>query len=46
MSTNFYVIIFFPIYGQFVPIRKPDSGRMGYKIYIFNTNNFLSYNNC
>ena len=42
LSTNFDVIIFFPIYGQFAPIWKPDSGRMGYKTYVFNNNNLLS----
>ena len=30
-SVIFDVIIFFPIYGQFVAIRKPDFGRMVYK---------------
>ena len=44
ISANFDVIIFFPIYGQFAAIRKPDSGRMVYKTYIFN-NNLLPYKN-
>ena len=30
MSGNCDVIVFFPIYGQFAAIRKPDSGRMFY----------------
>ena len=29
---------FFPIYGQFAVIRKPVSGRMIYKTYIFINN--------
>ena len=44
ISANFDVIVFFPIYGQFAAIRKPDSGRMVYKTYIFN-NNLLPYKN-
>ena len=28
MSTNYDVIVIFPIYGQIGAIRKPDSGRM------------------
>ena len=35
--------IIFPIYGQFAAIRKPDSGRMVYKTYIFINNNVISY---
>ena len=35
MSANCDVIVFFPIYGQFAAIRKPDSRRMVYEIYIF-----------
>ena len=35
MSTNFDVIVFFPIYGQFAAIRKPYSGLMVYKTYIY-----------
>ena len=31
MSENCDVIVFFPIYGQFAAIRKPDSKRMVYK---------------
>ena len=33
--ANCNVIVFFPIYGQFVAIRQPDSGRMVYKACIF-----------
>ena len=32
-----------PIYGRFAAIRKPDFGRMVYKIYNFINNNLLSY---
>ena len=45
MSANCDVIVFFPIYGQFEAIRKPYSGRMIYKTYIFINNNPLSYKN-
>ena len=31
MSRNCDVIVVFPIYGQFLAIQKPDSGRMVYK---------------
>ena len=31
ISENFDVIVFFPIYGQFTAVWKPDSGRMVYK---------------
>ena len=43
MSANSDVIffLFFPIYSQFAAIRKPDSGHMVYKTYIFISNNFL-----
>ena len=34
MSGNSYVIVFFPICGQFAFIRKPYSRRMAYKTYI------------
>ena len=43
MSGNCDVLIFFPIYGQLAAIRKPDSGRMVYKTYIFINNNLLPY---
>ena len=45
MSANCDVIVIFPIYGQFALIRKPDSGGIVYKTYIFNNNNLLSYKN-
>ena len=41
MSANCDVIIFFPIYGQFVAIRKPDFRRMVYKTYILIKNNLF-----
>ena len=41
MSANGNVIVFFWIYGKFAAIRKPNSGRMVYKISI--NNNILSY---
>ena len=41
MLANWDII--FPIYGQFAAIRKPDSGRMVYKTYIFINNNVISY---
>ena len=44
MSESFDVIIVFPIYGQFGAIRKPDSGRIVCKTYIFINSNLLSYN--
>ena len=44
-STNCDVIVIFPIYGQFGAIRKPDSGCMICKTYIFINSNFLSYIN-
>ena len=34
MSANCHVIVFFPTYGQFSAIPKPDSGRMTYKTYV------------
>ena len=43
MSSNCDVIVFFPIYGKFAAIPKPDSGRMVYKTYIFINSNLLSY---
>ena len=45
MSTNCEVIVFFPIYGQFAAIRKPDFWLMVYKAYIFINNNLSSYEN-
>ena len=41
MSTNCDFIVIFPIYGQFVAIRKADSGRIVCKAYIFITSNLL-----
>ena len=45
MSANYDVIIIFPIYGQFEAIRKPNTGRIVCKIYIFIKSNLLSYEN-
>ena len=45
MSANFDFIVIFLIYGRFGAIRKPDSGRIVCKIYIFIDSNFLSYKN-
>ena len=45
MSANCGVIVIFPIYGQFGAIRKPDSGRIVCKTYIFINSNLLSYKN-
>ena len=42
-SSNCDIIVFFPIYGEFAAIRKPDFGRMVYKTYIFINSNLLSY---
>ena len=44
MSANCDIIIFFLIYGQFAAIRKPDTGRMVYKTYIFINSNFYLTN--
>ena len=43
MLTNCDVILFFPIYGQFGAIWKPDSERMVYKTYISMNSNLLFY---
>ena len=43
MSANCDVIVFFPIYGEFAAIRKPDSGRMVCKTYIFINNNLFYF---
>ena len=43
MSENCDVIVIFPIYGQFGAIRKPDSGCIVCKTYIFINSNLLSY---
>ena len=44
MLANCDVIIF-PIYDQFGAIRKPDSGHIICKTYIFINSNLLSYKN-
>ena len=43
MSVNCDVIVIFPIYGQFGAIRKPDSGRIVCKTYIFINSFFFTY---
>ena len=45
MPGNCDVTVFFPVYGQFAAIQKPDSGCMVYKIYIFINTNLLSCKN-
>ena len=45
MSANCDVSVNFPIYGQFGAIRKPDTGRIVCKTYIFIKSNFLFYKN-
>ena len=35
ISKNCDVIVIFPIYGRFRAIRKPDSGRIACKTYVF-----------
>ena len=45
MSENSDVIDIVPIYGQFGAIRKPDSGRIVCKTYIFINSNLLPYKN-
>ena len=42
MSANCNVIVIFRIYDQFGAIRKPDSGRIVCKTYIFVNSNLLS----
>ena len=39
------IVTIFPIYGQFGAIRKPDTGCIVCKIYIFINSNLLSYKN-
>ena len=46
MLTNCDVIVIFSIYDQFGAIRKPDSGHIVCKTYIFINSNFLSYKKC
>ena len=43
MLANCEVIVLFSIYGQFSAIRKPDSGHMVYKTYIFINTNLSCY---
>ena len=45
MPENYDVIAIFPIYGKFGAIRKPDSGCIDCKTYIFISSNFSSYKN-
>ena len=45
MSQNCDVIVIFPIYSQFGAIRKPNSGCIVSKTYIFINSNLLSYKN-
>ena len=45
MSTNFDVIVIFPIYGEFGLIQKPDSGRMVYDSSTFTNDNLLANKN-
>ena len=45
ISKSCDVIAIFPTFGQFGAIRKPDSGRIVCKTYIFINSNFLSYKN-
>ena len=45
MSENCDVIVFFPIYGSFGAIWKPDSGYMVCKTYVFINSNLLSHKN-
>ena len=45
MSANCDIIVIIPIYGQFGVIRKPDSGSIVCKTYIFININLLSCKN-
>ena len=45
MSANSDVIVDFLIYSQFGAIRKPDSGRIVCKTYLFISSNLLSCKN-
>ena len=45
ISENCGVIAIFPIYGQFGAIRKPGSGCIVCKTYIFIKSDLLSYKN-
>ena len=46
ISENCDVIVMYPISGQFREIRKPDSGSIVCKTYIFINSNLLFYKNC
>ena len=43
MSENCEIIVIFPVYVQFGAIKKPDSGHIVCKTYIFSNSNLLSY---
>ena len=43
MSENSDVIAIFPIYNESGAIRKPDSGYIVFKTYVFINSNYLSY---
>ena len=43
LSANCDAIAIFPVYGQLGAIRKPDSGRIVCKTYIFINSSLLSY---
>ena len=45
MSENCDVFAIFSLYGQFGAIRKPDSGGIVCKTYIFINSNLLCYKN-
>ena len=45
MSENCDVTVIFSIYGQFGAIRKPDSGRIVYKTFVFFNRIIISYKN-
>ena len=45
IPANCDAIVIFPIFGEFTEIRKPDSGRIIYKTYIFIKSNLLCYKN-
>ena len=45
MSENYDVIVIFSIYSKFGAIRKPDSGHIVCKTYVFINSNLLSYKN-
>ena len=45
MSENCGIIVILTIYGQFRAIRKPDSGYIVCKTYVFINSNLISYKN-